>query len=344
MSPQEEPQTAVIEAAPMPAELGSAKTLPAADTACMPGAQTASAAYENDKPSKSSKGDEGVPKCGNYTIVKLLGQGGMGKVYLATHDMTGEKVAVKILQKSDDSKLIEYFLRESHILSQLNHPNIGCLKDRGNFKGHPYLAMEYIEGSTLEAILKQNPIAPSYAAQLVYFVLDALEYAANYHIIHRDIKPANIFVTPKGKVKVIDFGLSKSLEDSFGLSKSGQFLGTPYYMPPEQIADAKKVDYRADIYAVGATLYHTLCGAPPFSEYGNDLPRLLYGKIKNLYTSLHERNPELPPEIVKITEKAMAHKPQDRYAMPQEMKQAVLAFYQSYGKSERKNQCQTPRN
>ena len=264
---------------------------------------------------------------GNYTLESQLGQGAMGEVYLAIHNKTQEKVALKVLHKPDNMNLLNRFLQELTILSDLDHPNIVRLSSQGNHDGVPFIAMEYIEGTPFTEYLKA-PLAPHHSAQIIYHVLDALDYAEKFNIVHRDIKPANIMITKKGRVKVIDLGLGKVTGTSYGLTKTGDVMGTPFYMAPEQFIDIKKVDLRADIYAVGATLYHSLCAYPPYSEY-KGISGIMTAKIRNDYIKLSERGIDLPEEIIQIVEKAMSHEVDKRYSHPSEMKKEILDFYQS---------------
>ena len=262
----------------------------------------------------------------NYTVVKQLGEGGMGKVYLAVDRDSGQKVAIKILYDYLQSKWLDYFIQEAQILLELQHPNIIALQGWGNYQGYPYLAMEYITGNTLREILaRKNRLAPRHLVQLVSYVLDALHYAWQHQVIHRDIKPSNILIASNGAVKLIDFGIGKVMEESHCLTTTGRILGTAYYMPAEQLQDGKRADHRADIYAVGATLYHALSGKPPFSEYAHNVPQLVCAKIDNIYTPLAEHCPELPPQLIAIITRAMAGSPQERYASALDMKSHLLA-------------------
>ncbi|BBM84052.1 serine/threonine protein kinase [Candidatus Uabimicrobium amorphum] len=266
-----------------------------------------------------------------YTIKKQLGEGTMGRVFLAHDDKNNEDVAVKILVNTNE-KLRKYFQREALVLNDLQHPNIIGFKDCGNHNGRLFIVMEYIEGQTLLDRLKMGPILPRHAAHLMTYVLSALHYAYQHNIVHRDIKPANIFITKNREIKVIDLGLGKVITESVDLTKTGQIMGTCFYMPLEQIQRSKAADHPADIYAVGATLYHILVGIAPFEECGRTLDKLFYAKLKNNYIRLKERNKDLPDEIIKIVEKAMEHKPEDRYKTAEEMRTELQNFLQNHPK------------
>lgn len=263
-----------------------------------------------------------------YTIKKQLGEGTMGRVFLAHDDKNNEDVAVKILVHTNE-KLRKYFQREALVLNDLQHPNIIGFKDCGNHNGRLFIVMEYIEGQTLLDRLKMGPILPRHAAHLMTYVLSALHYAYQHNIVHRDIKPANIFITKNREIKVIDLGLGKVITESVDLTKTGQIMGTCFYMPLEQIQRSKAANHPADIYAVGATLYHILVGIAPFEECGRTLDKLFYAKLKNNYIRLKERNKDLPDEIVNIVEKAMEHKPEDRYKTAEEMRVELQNFLQN---------------
>ncbi|WP_372368360.1 serine/threonine protein kinase [Candidatus Uabimicrobium sp. HlEnr_7] len=266
-----------------------------------------------------------------YTMKKQLGEGTMGRVFLAHDDKNNEDVAVKILVNTNE-KLRKYFQREALVLNDLQHPNIIGFKDCGNHNGRLFIVMEYIEGQTLLDRLKSGPILPHHAAHLMSYVLSALHYAYQHNIVHRDIKPANIFITKNREVKVIDLGLGKVITESVDLTKTGQIMGTCFYMPLEQIQRSKAADHPADIYAVGATLYHILTGMAPFEECGRTLDKLFYAKLKNNYIGLKKRKPDLPDEIIGIVEKAMGHKPEDRYKTAEEMRLELQNFLQNHKK------------
>ena len=272
-------------------------------------------------------------KIGPYKIEKLLGKGGMGCVYLGIDDKNGEKVAVKLLNSINDKKAVEYFLRELQLLIQLNHQNIVKFKGKGDHNNSPYIAMEYIEGKSLLAIAKKNPLPVRHAVQVIYYILEALGYAQQFNFVHRDIKPENILLETQTKVvKLLDLGLGKIIGESAAISKTGSILGTPYYMAPEQITDAKHVDYRADVYGIGATLYYILTSTPPYAEHEGNFNSLLRAKLKNNYIPITKRIENLPRVVVEIVEKAMAHNPQDRYQNAKEMKEDVLLFWENYKK------------
>jgi len=149
-------------------------------------------------------------------------------------------------------------------------------------------------------------------------------------LLHRDIKPANIVLTNSGEVKILDLGLAKIMDESYGITADDSMKGSPSYMPYEQFMDVKRVDVRADVYAVGATLYQLLCRTRPFAEYS--FPQLVFAKQRDQYIRLKERKAELPQELIDIVEKAMAFKPENRYQSAAEMLEALLKIYSTLEK------------
>jgi serine/threonine-protein kinase len=275
---------------------------------------------------------------GEYEIIQQIGQGGMGKVYLAKHETTGEKVVVKMLSIEDfdetkRDKFTDYFFRETQVLKGIQHESIVQYKTCGNFRGHPYLAMEFVDGKTLEAELKeQGSMKLTEAIPILLKLIVALEYIEAQKIIHRDIKPGNIILCAHNKLlpKLIDFGLAKSLTEEYSLTKTGSMMGTPFYMPPEQTLDAKSADHRADIYALGATFYHMLAGKPPFFEYNaQGRSAVLEAIRKKKPAPLATLRPKLPKDICTMVEKAMAFAVQDRYATASQWKKETNQFLDS---------------
>ena len=265
---------------------------------------------------------------GNYRLIKSLGQGAMGRIYLGQHIEKSFQVAVKLLaaelQQNDQAML--RFIQEAKVHSRLVHPNIVRILEGGycSHSNRMYLIMEYIDGDNLENILvaRRQPILPKHAVKIALAVARALEHALSMRIIHRDLKPGNILIDRRTRlVKLADLGLGKILEEK-GVTLTGAMMGTPFYMPPEQIRDAKNVDHRADIYALGATLYHMLAGRPPYSEQRGTLA-IVRAKIYRDPIPLIEYRPELNVELAALVEKAMAREPDARFASPAEIISAL---------------------
>lgn len=203
-----------------------------------------------------------------FNIISLLGTGAMGTVYRAMDHMTGQFVAIKVLQAIDSQSFLR-FKREVELLTKLNHPNLVTLYDANLAGETPYLVMECVEGISLDRLLTRKGIfrVPD-ACEIIYQVADGLQHAHDQNVIHRDIKPSNVMITPKGQVKLLDWGLARILQgvhqnqDIF-ITIAHQAVGTPDYIAPEQLEDSRTVDARADIYSLGGTLFTLLTGKAP---------------------------------------------------------------------------------
>lgn len=212
---------------------------------------------------------------GGYRIKKLLGCGGMGRVYLAEHEPTDREVALKVLSPdlSGKTHFVERFLREARAAARLLHPNIVTVFEAGKADDHYFIAMEYVDGKSLSQIIFERGRLPEEEAlRIARQIASALAYAHRQNVVHRDIKPANILITKDGVVKIADMGIAKRL-DVPSVTMPGTVMGTPYYMAPEQATDSSSVDARADLYSLGATLYHTVTGKVPFD--GATAPEVL---------------------------------------------------------------------
>ncbi len=259
---------------------------------------------------------------GNYRLLEKVGQGSMGLVFRAEHQMMGRCAAVKILFEylTLNPTTVKRFLREAKSGGTLSHPNLVGIYDAGEDNGTYYIAMEFVPGKTLADIIKERGRLPvTEAIELILQVAQALQYAFEKRVIHRDIKPANILVSAEGAAKVIDMGTAKSLQDS-GLSeitRTGMGIGTINFMSPEQIFDAKNCDHRADIYSLGATLYYTVTGELPFKAR---TPREFLAKVNSeKIESPRKLNPQVPEDLCKVLEKMMAKDAVDRYQTPSQL-------------------------
>jgi len=261
---------------------------------------------------------------GNYKILKKIGAGGMAKVYLAVHkDVPNLRVVLKILS---DSRLVERFKQEADKLALLDgHPNICQIKHFFNHGDDFVIAMEYIEGTTLEDFLKSRKrLAVGEASRIIGDVLDILDFAHQKGIFHRDIKPGNIMIDRKGQVKIIDFGIAKAENDP-NLTLAGTSCGTPAYMAPEQFTPTDKVNYTlVDIYAVGVTLYYTLTGELPFK--GNNEFAIRDAKIFSDPIKPRALNGDIPKEIETAILKALKKTPEDRFQTCDEMHQILIPY------------------
>src|SRR5262245_7053921 len=271
-----------------------------------------------------------VGRLGRYEVLNELGKGAMGVVYLAKDPVIGRLVAIKTIKNSqsgeDDSESREFrerFVREAQTAGILSHPNIVTIHDIGeDTESHAsFIAMEYIEGRNLKSLLgEKQKFSWDEIADLIAQIAEALDYAHRKGIIHRDIKPANIILTTDSKVKITDFGIAKVA--SSNLTTTGQFLGTPNYMSPEQVSGAP-VDGRSDIFSLGVVLYELLTGRKPFQ--GDNLTAISYKIVHEDFTPPADLSSEIPPEFNPIVARAMAKDPWNRY---QRGKDLALALYQ----------------
>lgn len=260
---------------------------------------------------------------GDYQIEAELGGGGMGRVYLAK-DLTLERmVALKTLAPAlrNDELILQRFLLEARAAARLNHPNIVQIYDFGNDGDTFYLAMEYVEGESLAGQLKRGPFPEIDAVNITRYAAQALSVAHAAGLVHRDIKPDNLMLTARGEVKLVDLGVAKRIgqedSDQQSLTKPGQALGTPHYISPEQIRAALDIDGRADIYSLGATLWHLVTGRTPFA--GNTSAQVM---SMHLYQPMPDPRtivPGLSENLVHVLRKMMAKDPADRYADADEL-------------------------
>lgn len=259
---------------------------------------------------------------GHCKVKTKLGQGGMGAVYSAHHQGLNKTVAIKVLtsEMSSNKELIERFIREARSAAKLEHPNIVQVFDIGLRGGIYYIVMQYVDGTDLHTkIAKDGPMGIAEATSTLKQSADAIAAAHKFGIIHRDIKPSNIMFTPACAVKVADFGLAKSLDSTdHNISLTGQVVGTPYFMSPEQ-AEGKKLDGRSDIYSLGATYYYILTGQVP---YNGDTPVSVI--LKHIQDPIPEPKvvaPHLPDSVCALIKRMMAKKPEDR---PQSMEDVAV--------------------
>ena len=252
---------------------------------------------------------------GRYKVERVLGEGGMATVYLATDQKHKRKVAVKVMRPELAATLgAERFLREVEIAGQLSHPHILPMYDSGESEGLLYYVMPYVPGETLrEKLQREGALPVDDALRLAREVAEALSYAHRHGIIHRDIKPANILLS-EGHALVADFGIARAVGDSGGeqLTRTGIAVGTPQYMAPEQATGEKEVDGRADVYATGAVLYEMLAGEPPFT--GPSARVILTRSLTESPRALTGARQGLPPAIDGVVQKALAKNPVDRYS------------------------------
>ena len=257
-----------------------------------------------------------------HQVLDRIGSGSVGFVYRARHLFTDRVVALKILRLREgiSQKSVMRFLREAKTISQLDHPHIISIYDINEYRDGYYLVMEYFAGRNVQQIIEASgPMPIQDVVNISIQIATALSYAFSKKIVHRDIKPANILYSHDRVAKLMDFGLAKSLGMSswHAITREGEGLGTPCYMPPEQVRDARKADQRSDIYSLGATLYHMLSGQFPVQARN----------YNEFITFILERDPvpletlrtDAPPDVVAVVRKTMAKNPDHRYSVPEDL-------------------------
>jgi serine/threonine-protein kinase len=270
-------------------------------------------------PPAAEKGDKAPDLTGqvlgDFCVLRRLGEGGMGQVYVAEQISLKRKVALKVLRNdlAANSTALARFKAEAEAVARATHANIVQVYAIGEINGLNYMALEYVEGRNLRQYLekKGTPEVPL-ALSIMRQVASALQRASELGIIHRDIKPENILITRKGEVKVTDFGLSRIFADDrqpVNLTQSGVTMGTPLYMSPEQV-EGKPIDPRTDIYSFGVTCYHLLAGEPPFR--GATAFEVAVQHVQQHPTPLQEIRPDLPPELCDLIHRMMAKDPEQR--------------------------------
>ncbi|MBW3564604.1 MAG: protein kinase [Acidobacteria bacterium] len=257
-------------------------------------------------------------KYGRYEIIRDLGKGAMGVVYLAKDPVIGRLVALKTLRaaahadEEDVKEFQERFVREAQAAGILTHPNIVSVYDIGTAEdGGSFIAMEYMEGRNLKEILAQGrPLSHTDVARVMMQIAEALDFAHERGIIHRDVKPANIIIRDNNVAKITDFGIAKIATSVANLTMTGQFLGTPNYMAPEQVKGGK-VDGRSDIFSLGVCLYEALTRQKPFG--GDSLTTISYKIVHEEYTPPSNVDSRIPESFDGVVERCLAKRPEDRY-------------------------------
>jgi serine/threonine-protein kinase len=251
-------------------------------------------------------------KLGSFRLESVVGSGAMGVVYKATNEKTGRIAAVKVVSTefAQGGKIRDRFEREAEILQQFRHPNIVRFLAVGRFRGTSYLAMEFVEGSTLEkCVLERGGLPWLEVVELAIQTCDALQYAHQHGVVHRDLKPSNLMISADGKVKLTDFGIAKDL-DATALTGTGRTLGTAAYMAPEQIRGNPAVSHKTDLYALGVVLYQLLAGKPPFE--GGTPVVLMHSHLNEPAPRPSARIHEIPKALDELIVTLMAKAPADR--------------------------------
>ncbi|HVK19431.1 MAG TPA: serine/threonine-protein kinase [Fimbriiglobus sp.] len=313
-------------------------SLPAADPASAPTAPVASTPADLTGPPDVDVLPEDLAGHTRYRITRLLGQGGMGAVYLAEHTIMGRPVALKVIHPryTASPTAVERFRREVRAAGKLSHPNIVAAYDADHAGATHFLVMEYVEGQTLAAYVHETgPLPVEEACGYVLQAAQALRYAHEKGMVHRDIKPDNLMRTPAGEVRVLDFGLARLAESSEvvlagpaaadpALTAAGSVMGTPDYMAPEQARDSSAADVRADIYALGATLFHLLTGTVPFPG-GSAADKLRRHELEPAPPVSAVRE-GVPPGLERVVARMLAKRPQDRPQTPAEVARRLRPY------------------
>lgn len=270
-------------------------------------------------------------RIGSYLVLSRLGEGGMGEVFLARHELLERMVAIKRFSARalhiDREELTERFLREGKALAALHHPGIVTVHDLFVDDARMYMVLELVDGHTLSTLLQGGPAPVDVACVIALHLLDALDHAHRLGIVHRDLKTSNVMISRRGEVKLMDFGVARnfSLETMTG---TGVAVGTPMYLAPEVLTHGRG-DERSDIYGVGAVLYHLLSGRRIFDRVKEDelFELIAEGKIPRL----EKLGGRLPWRLRRIVHRCLAKKPTKRYPSAEEAKRALERFARSRG-------------
>ncbi len=250
-------------------------------------------------------------KLGEFEIGELLGRGAMGAVYKARQPSLERMVAIKVLPRAPSEKLAMRFEREARAAAAVNHPNIINVYSVGGDRGYQYIAMEFVDGETLRELLdREGPLSPERAIEMMKQTASAMVAAHGAGVLHRDIKPANILLTPRGDVKVADFGLAKRADVDVSVTQAGKPLGTPLYMPPE-VSRGGEFEVTGDLYSLGATFYHLLAGRPPFE--GRSGAEIAVKQAESNPPPLNQVVPNVPKALAWAIDRLLARDPADRF-------------------------------
>jgi eukaryotic-like serine/threonine-protein kinase len=266
-------------------------------------------------------------KVGRYVLLDLIGQGGMGRVYLARDTKLNRRVALKILspERVNNPRAIARFQREARVGAQLEHENLVRIYDFDESNGRYFLVMEYIEGKTIGTLISEQGALPvATTARLIRQVALGLAYAHRKGLIHRDVNPYNILVTHDGTAKLADLGLAIDPSDEERVTREGATVGTFDYVAPEQARHSHSADIRSDIYSLGCTFYHTSTGQVPFPN--PSLPEKLFGHQALEPTPIEQLVSGIPEPLCEIVRRMMRKSPDDRYATPLEVAQALEPY------------------
>jgi serine/threonine protein kinase/tetratricopeptide (TPR) repeat protein len=266
---------------------------------------------DNDKTQNHTYFSAGV-LIGRYRLIRPLGTGGMGTVYLAEDTQLGRKIALKFLsvQYATSPEGKARFIREAQAAAALNHSNIVTIHEVAEHQSRPYIAMEFIDGETLRDLIGGSKLELTRAIDIAVQICEGLNAAHQANIIHRDIKPGNVLIDKTGRAKIVDFGLAKKTQEASEQTRPGVIVGTDRYMSPEQ-AQGKAVDHRSDIFSLGILLYEMISGQSPFS--GSDVLAVMHSIVYTPPEPLSTRQTKVPHELERIVLKALEKDPAKRY-------------------------------
>src|SRR6266699_3738421 len=260
---------------------------------------------------------------GRYKLIDELGRGSFATVYIARDTKTNRIYAMKVMhfELSEDGDLLARFNREAHILLTLSDPHIVRIFEKEDENDLHYILMDYIDGQNLKYhTLTHGQMEAARALDYAHQIAEGLDTAYKHGVVHRDIKPQNIVINSKDVVKITDFGLSRSRE-TVTLTQSNVFMGTAYYIPPEQAESGRSADTRSDLYSVAAVLFEMLTGRPPFE--GETAVDIVVKHMNEKVPSICRIRTDLPPELDQFMQKAMSKSPDDRYITPKEFIAAI---------------------
>jgi len=260
-----------------------------------------------------------------HRITGVAGRGGMGVVYRAVQLDLDRAVALKLIAAdlAEDSSFRDRFVRESRLAASIDHPNVIPIYYTGEFQGDLYIAMRYVDGSDLRTLVRAlGRLEPERAVHIVAQVASALDAAHERGIVHRDVKPANVLLGASDHAYLTDFGLTKRISSHSGNTRAGGWVGTLGFVAPEQIR-GERVDARADVYALGCVLFHTLAGGPPYQRDSDEAT--LWAHLNDDPPSLRANAPDAPPELQAVIDRALAKEPDDRYQSAGDLGRAALS-------------------
>ena len=278
---------------------------------------------------RSQAGDYGPgDRVGEFELIELLGQGGMGAVYRARELNLEREVALKLVSPAiaGDPESRQRFLREARSAAAVNHPNVITIL-RVVDEEVPFMVLEFLPGGDADDLRRAagGRLSERRALEIARDCARGLCAIESRGLVHRDLKPANVFLSEDGAAKLADLGLARTQGGDDRMTQTGIVVGTPAFMSPEQ-ADGDEVDIRSDIYSLGATLYHMLSGSRPFNE--KTTRSFIMKILNNMPPPIRQVNPTVPQELSDIIERAMAKKPEDRYQHPGEMEAELTGLFQ----------------